>query len=136
MRKSRLALRAAAAAVSVLSVTAMTTAPASADEGWCQPGYFCMWGDMNFRGRFLALHGDSGVEKANFGDWYNDLMTSYWNRSNRIYLVFEHADYQGACTWADPGEKVSRVPQKWQNDSATSARPFDRERDKRLFCQG
>lgn len=132
MKIRKIALRGAAVATAVLSVTALTAGSASAAPEQCEPGYFCMWENNAYTGRIYALR---NADSPNFGDFFNDKMTSYWNRSNHTYVVFEHVNYGGTCLHTiRPGESTSAVP-TWANDLASSARRW-RAEDAFEFCQG
>lgn len=133
MKIRRFAFRGTAVAAAVLSLTALSAGSASADYTQCEPGWFCMWEHMNYKGRFFALR--NGEESPNFGKEFNDKMTSYWNRSNHTYLVFRDANY-GACIFTiRPGASEGAV-QEWRNDEATSARKQVESDIYNLFCQG
>lgn len=78
---------------------------------------------------------DADLRSRSAFQWFNDKMTSYWNRSKYTYLVFEHSNYRGGClATVRPGESTSAVP-PWANDAATSARRW-RKSDVHRFCQG
>ena len=74
MKIRKIALRGAAVATAVLSVTALTAGSASAAPEQCEPGYFCMWENNAYTGRIYALR---NADSPNFGDFFNDKMTSF-----------------------------------------------------------
>ncbi|MEV1004977.1 peptidase inhibitor family I36 protein [Nonomuraea sp. NPDC050202] len=60
-----------------------------------RPGRFCIWGDMNYEGRRLTSSGDA----PNVGDWINDMTTSFWNRTNKTYCMYQHVNYGYLISW-------------------------------------
>ena len=119
MKLGKFALRLTAVTTAVLSAAVLTAGSASADYNQCEPGWFCRWENNAYTGRIYALR---NADSPNFGKDFNDKMTSYWNRSNHTYLVFEHTKYEGTClATVYPGDSKSAVA-PWANDEATSAR--------------
>ncbi|MER5369389.1 peptidase inhibitor family I36 protein [Streptomyces sp. NPDC002722] len=57
----------------------MTASPAVADSDQCPYGSFCVWEKSSYRGDFR--HYTSST--PNVGDYTNDRMTSYWNRTGK-----------------------------------------------------
>ncbi|WP_242908355.1 peptidase inhibitor family I36 protein [Actinomadura terrae] len=58
----------------------------------CPNGYVCVWGDINYEGRFLFA---PGPERQNVGDFMNDLTSSVWNRTGSQVCFYQHADWRG-----------------------------------------
>ncbi len=131
MKMGRLAFRATALCTAVLSAVVVAGGPAAAAPSQCEPGWFCMWENNSYTGRFYAL---LNADSPNVGKDFNDKMTSYWNRSPHTYLAFRHSGYGAGCTfYIEPGESSAAVP-TWGNDEITSVRRKQPGED--LFCQG
>ncbi len=123
------ALCAMTAAVATTAVVVEHSAFAAYQD--CGDGWFCMWDDMNYGGRIYALQ---NADSPNVGDYFNDRMTSYWNRTQDIYIAFEQVNYQGTCFWISPGESSAYVGRSL-SDIVTSVRRWQ-PGDEHLFCQG
>ncbi|WP_242908356.1 peptidase inhibitor family I36 protein [Actinomadura terrae] len=59
----------------------------------CPNNYVCVWGDINYEGRFLFVPGTS---RANVGDFMNDLTSSLWNRTGSRVCFYQDSDYRGS----------------------------------------
>jgi hypothetical protein len=107
-----------AAAVSVAAAIAALTAPsAAADAEQCPSGSFCVWEQSSYRGDFRH-YTDSN---PNVGNYMNDRMTSYWNRTGKTVSVYEHSNYVGCMFSVAPGSYEAAVPSHF-NDKMTSLR--------------
>lgn len=104
MKRTWLAGTVAGMCVTVASVVTGGV-PASADVNDCRDGYVCVWGDSNYRGRYLF----SATDVHNVGERMNDLTTSLWNRTGSKVCFFDDASWSGApcCTW--PRARGSRM---------------------------
>lgn len=108
----------AAAVLAVVTGTASLTAqPAAADSDQCPSGSFCVWEQSSYRGDFR--HYTSST--PNVGDYINDRMTSYWNRTGKTVSVYEHSNYAGCMFSAKPGQSEAAVASHF-NDKMTSLR--------------
>ena len=59
----------------------------------CRKGWLCMWSDPNFGGRIFAL--SEGTASPNVGKWFNDKMSSYWNRTRKDAVFYQRTGCQG-----------------------------------------
>ncbi|MDL5206050.1 peptidase inhibitor family I36 protein [Streptomyces sp. ALI-76-A] len=81
----------------VAAVTALGTAvasPAMADSRDCPANAFCAWDNSSYNGRLI--HSNAGQSVSNVGFYFNDKLTSYWNRTNHWVSLYAHAGY-GDC---------------------------------------
>ncbi|ARF74773.1 peptidase inhibitor family I36 protein [Kitasatospora albolonga] len=119
-RSRRLAPRLWTAAT-VLAVTAgtavLTAPPAAADPNQCPNGSFCVWEQSSYRGDFRHYTAST----PNVGNYMNDRMTSYWNRTGRTVSVYEHSNYVGCMFSIAPGGSEAAVASHF-NDKMTSLR--------------
>ncbi|SOD64364.1 Peptidase inhibitor family I36 [Streptomyces zhaozhouensis] len=109
----------AAAAVLVFTAATATlgTHTASADSDQCPNGSFCVWEQSSYRGDFRHYTSSN----ANVGDYMNDRMTSYWNRTGKTVSVYEHSNYTGCMFSVAPGASEAAVASHF-NDKMTSIR--------------
>ncbi|SFJ01300.1 peptidase inhibitor family I36 protein [Amycolatopsis sacchari] len=128
-RTRRMASAGIALATAAAATVAMAT-PASASYDQCPDGWFCMWENNAYTGYFYGL---LNADSPNFGNDFNDKMTSYWNRSPDRWLVFSDSSYGGVCMTIEPGQSSSAVKPEI-NDTATSARRWVPS-DVNKFCQ-
>lgn len=106
------------AVLAVVVGTASMTAPtAAADPNQCPAGSFCVWEQSSYQGDFR--HYTSST--PNVGDYMNDRMTSYWNRTGKTVSVYEHSNYTGCMFSARSGQSEAAVPSHF-NDKMTSLR--------------
>jgi len=98
------------------------------DSSVCHAGWICFWQNSSYSGLYLMFtHTNSN---ANIGSWFNDRMTSYWNRTRNFYGLFQESNYQGVEMCAKSSSSSAAVPSGF-NDRMTSFRihsPHD-------FCQ-
>ncbi|MFE2290136.1 peptidase inhibitor family I36 protein [Streptomyces sp. NPDC059452] len=108
-------------AAAILTVTAGTAAltapPAAADADQCPSGSFCVWEQSSYRGDFRHYT----ASNPNVGNYMNDRMTSYWNRTGRTVSVYEHSNYVGCMFSVAPGGSEAAVASHF-NDKMTSFR--------------
>ncbi|MFI9624498.1 peptidase inhibitor family I36 protein [Streptomyces sp. NPDC052042] len=108
-------------AAAVLAFTAgtasMTASPAAADSDQCPSGSFCVWEQSSYRGDFRHYTSSN----PNVGDYMNDRMTSYWNRTGKTVSVYEHSNYVGCMFTIAPGKSEAAVASHF-NDKMTSLR--------------
>ncbi|WP_030423421.1 peptidase inhibitor family I36 protein [Streptomyces sp. SCSIO 75703] len=111
-------LRAAAAVLAFTAATAtMTAHPVAADSGQCPSGSFCVWEQSSYRGDFRHYTSSN----PNVGDYMNDRMTSYWNRTGKTVSVYEHSNYVGCMFTIAAGKSEAAVASHF-NDKMTSLR--------------
>ncbi|MER0240642.1 peptidase inhibitor family I36 protein [Streptomyces sp. HSW2009] len=91
MKRTLVAGLAAVACMTATTVIGSATS-ASANPNDCPDGYVCVWGDINYEGRFLFA---PGPERANVGSHMNDLTSSIWNRTGSQVCFYNHADWRG-----------------------------------------
>ncbi|GAA1007841.1 hypothetical protein STXM2123_3490 [Streptomyces sp. F-3] len=108
---------AAVVLTAAMGAAALTTPPAAADADQCPPGSFCVWEHSSYRGDFR--HYTSST--PNVGEYMNDRMTSYWNRTGKTVSVYEHANYVGCMITIAPGRAEAAVASHF-NDKMTSLR--------------
>ncbi|MCX5098380.1 MULTISPECIES: peptidase inhibitor family I36 protein [unclassified Streptomyces] len=116
MVSSRL-LGAAAALAFTAGIASMTASPAVADSDQCPYGSFCVWEKSSYRGDFR--HYTSST--PNVGDYTNDRMTSYWNRTGKTVSVYEHSNYVGRMFTVGPGKSEAAMASHF-NDKMMSLR--------------
>lgn len=108
-------------AAAVLALTAgtafLTASPAAADSSQCPSGSFCVWEQSSYRGDFRHYTSSN----SNVGDYMNDRMTSYWNRTGKTVSVYEHSNYVGCMFTIAPGKSEAAVASHF-NDKMTSLR--------------
>ncbi|SFY41703.1 peptidase inhibitor family I36 protein (plasmid) [Streptomyces atratus] len=115
MKRTWLAGTVAGMCVTVASVVTGGV-PASADVNDCRDGYVCVWGDSNYRGRYLF----SATDVHNVGERMNDLTTSLWNRTGSKVCFFDDASWSGApLLYVAPGQGIPNVGDA-ANDRITS----------------
>ncbi|MFD5494773.1 peptidase inhibitor family I36 protein [Streptomyces sp. NPDC001812] len=108
----------AAAALALTAGTVFLTAsPAAADYTQCPSGSFCVWEQSSYRGDFRHYTSSN----PNVGDYMNDRMTSYWNRTGKTVSVYEHSNYVGCMFTVAPGGSEAAVASHF-NDKMTSLR--------------
>ncbi|ALC26734.1 peptidase inhibitor family I36 protein [Streptomyces bacillaris] len=108
---------AAAVTIAATSAAALTAPPAAADSDQCPNGSFCVWEQSSYRGDFRHYTGSN----PNVGNYMNDRMTSYWNRTGRTVSVYEHSNYVGCMFSIAPGGSEAAVASHF-NDKMTSLR--------------
>lgn len=91
--------------------------PAVADSEQCPNGSFCVWEQSSYRGDFRHYT----ASNPNVGDYMNDRMTSYWNRTGKTVAVYEHSNYVGCMFSVKPGGSEAAVASHF-NDKMTSLR--------------
>ncbi|MEV8454686.1 peptidase inhibitor family I36 protein [Streptomyces sp. NPDC052095] len=85
----------------------------------CPDGYVCVWGDSNYEGRFVFVHGTS---QENVGSRMNDLTTSLWNRTDSTICFCDDAGYGGALlARVAPGDSRANL-ERGANDRISSWR--------------
>ncbi|MCX4870123.1 peptidase inhibitor family I36 protein [Streptomyces sp. NBC_00825] len=108
-------------AAAVLAFTAgaasMTASPAVADSDQCPSGSFCVGEKSSYRGDFRNYTSSN----PNVGDYMNDRMTSYWDRTGITVSVYEHSNYVGCMFTIGPGKSEAAMASHF-NDSMTSLR--------------
>ncbi|MGW0561719.1 peptidase inhibitor family I36 protein [Streptomyces sp. NPDC003016] len=114
-------MRPLAAAVLTLSaafgLTTVSTATAAADSAQCPVGEFCLWEHSSYQGRFAY----SSEPQPNVGNYMNDRMTSYWNRTDHSITIYDDDKFEGCMMAIAPGMKVPAI-MSWYNDLTTSFR--------------
>ncbi|MGI5198274.1 peptidase inhibitor family I36 protein [Streptomyces sp. CA-288835] len=90
--------------------------PAAADSSDCQPNWFCMWENSSYGGRLLT---SPAQNVSNIGLRHNDLMTSYWNRTDQWITVYDDSGYRG-CLFAIPPGGSDNAVDPHLNDRVTS----------------
>ncbi|QXE38778.1 peptidase inhibitor family I36 protein [Streptomyces sp. GMY02] len=108
-------------AAAVLTVAAgtvsLTAPPAAADPNQCPSGSFCVWEQSSYRGDFRHYT----TSNPNVGNYMNDRMTSYWNRTGKTVSVYEHGNYVGCMISIPQGRSEAAVASHF-NDKMTSLR--------------
>ncbi|ONK11729.1 peptidase inhibitor family I36 protein [Streptomyces sp. MP131-18] len=109
------------AVAAILTFTAGTTSltahPAAADPNQCPNGSFCVWEQSSYRGDFRHYTSSN----PNVGNYMNDRMTSYWNRTGKTVSVYEHSNYTGCMFSIGAGKSEAAVASHF-NDKMTSLR--------------
>ncbi|MFC9946822.1 peptidase inhibitor family I36 protein [Streptomyces pratensis] len=100
------------------AMTGLGGGAAVAADTDCPAQEFCLWADPGFTGRFAY----SSEPQSNVGDYMNDRMTSYWNRTDNWISIYVDDKFQGCLYSIGPGDKISDMP-SWANDETTSFRP-------------
>lgn len=108
---------AGAALLAVSGILASGT-PASAHWSQCPDNEFCFWDNSNYEGIFAY----SSEAQPNVGDRMNDVMTSYWNRTDGWISVYKDSNY-GQCMLSIPPGGSSPNVGNQHNDEMTSFRP-------------
>ncbi len=101
MRRIRKVIPAFIASVS-LATSVAVAAPGRVDaESWqCPNGALCFWIDDNFSGGFTYVW---PMSSGNLGSYWEDEISSYWNRSSSPAIMFEHDNFRGYDLCAMPG---------------------------------
>jgi hypothetical protein len=94
----------------------------------CRPGQLCFWENSSYTGRNLRFTNVNS--SANIGGWFNDKMTSYWNRTRKAYIFFQNTNYRGTHVCSKAGSSSAAVRSGF-NDRMSSFR-VKRSND---FCQ-
>ena len=101
--------RAAAAVVAIAAATIGTAAvqePASASSSQCPNGYFCVWTDSPFTGRFAYFAiGSNDLTRPIGGFVFSKKITDVWNRSGKPWCMYSGASYSGSRRWYNNGYK-------------------------------
>jgi hypothetical protein len=101
-----------------LTLTTFSGGPAAAHYSQCPDNEFCIWDDSSYEGRFAY----SSEPQPNVGDYMNDRMTSYWNRTDNWVTVYSNDKFQGCLLTVPPGYSDAAI--NWTiNDMVTSFRP-------------
>ncbi|WP_420819183.1 peptidase inhibitor family I36 protein [Nonomuraea lactucae] len=87
------------------------------DKSDCPDGYFCFWGDSEFRGRWFAAR----VPIPNVGIAHNDQASSYWNRTGQTWCLYIHENYRDRMDTVPPGKEKNYMI--GANDDLTSLKP-------------
>ncbi|MFJ2261600.1 peptidase inhibitor family I36 protein [Streptomyces sp. NPDC087844] len=89
------------------AVLAIGATPAQADYTQCKTGQFCLWDDTNYSGRFAG----SQYSHSNVGDYMNDRMSSFWNRTGRTVCFFADSGFKPSSSYMCqlPGASASNV---------------------------
>ncbi|MGI5198275.1 peptidase inhibitor family I36 protein [Streptomyces sp. CA-288835] len=115
-------MRSLAAAVLTLSaafgLTTVSGGPAAAADSQCPVGEFCLWEHSGFQGRFAY----SSEPQPNVGDYMNDRLTSFWNRTDNWISLYDDDKFEGCLISIRPGAKIPAIS-SWANDLTTSFRP-------------
>jgi len=104
MRKTNIVRAAAMAAVLAASLL-VTPQPAQASLSQCPAGYFCAWSGGSFTGSFgyfRCCHPD--LRFLGSGGLYNNI-SSVWDRTGKIWCLFDGLNYTGAYTSLPKGIK-------------------------------
>ncbi|GAA2139807.1 hypothetical protein GCM10009802_49860 [Streptomyces synnematoformans] len=107
-----------AALLTTAGIGAINAPAASAHYSQCPANEFCIWDHSNYEGAFMHARGPV----SNVGDRMNDRMTSFWNRTNDWYSIFEHDRFGGYCIEIGPGASRANIGSQ-RNDELTSFRP-------------
>lgn len=106
-----LALTGAAVSASIASANDVQGLIGPGGEGDSDPGYrrcpddhVCFWEDSNYQGGYWF----SNYSIPNV-DWFNDKMTSVWNRTNCTIVLFEDADGGGKFRYVWAGQSYPAV---------------------------
>jgi hypothetical protein len=119
MKKTLLAGVLAGACLTAATVVAGGT-PASADAKDCPDEYVCVWGDVNFTGRYIAQVGT--LDRPDIGSYMNDLTTSAWNRSDSTICFYEDTKYRKPLLEFGPGDYLANISGDTFNDKISSWR--------------
>lgn len=92
--------------------------PAAAHYSQCPDKEFCIWDDSSYEGRFAYSSGP----QPNVGDYMNDRMTSYWNRTDNWISLYWNDNFD-TCMYSVPPGKADPVLHWIENDQLTSFRP-------------
>ncbi|GAA2139797.1 peptidase inhibitor family I36 protein [Streptomyces synnematoformans] len=117
MNKMRM-LAVGAALLTTAGIGAINAPAASAHYSQCPNYDFCIWDHSNYEGAFM--HSRGPVDKV--GDRMNDRMTSFWNRSQGWFSIFEHDRFGGYCIEIGPGASRANIGNRF-NDQLTSFWP-------------
>lgn len=111
-------LATAAAVFATAAGMGIVNAPsAAASPDQCQAGYFCVWQNSSYTGRFYA----ASQSVPNIGDFMNDRTTSYWNRTTSWVTLYGDSNYRG-CMFSVPPWGSSPAISPSLNDEMTSFR--------------
>ncbi|MFI8194154.1 peptidase inhibitor family I36 protein [Streptomyces sp. NPDC085946] len=118
--------------VSAAILAAANTAPASAHYSQCPANELCVWEHTGYEGRFAYTSEPS----PNVGADMNDRISSYWNRTNQWFSLYEHENYDGWCIAVGPDSSRIALPNgHWDadNDEVTSLKPGICQRPMKVY---
>lgn len=98
MRTCRRITAALAAATLATAVGLTSATPAQAAS--CQAGEFCIYEHNNWQGRISKFT----QSPYSIADYYlNDKVSSVVNRSDSIWILYQHSNCSGWWEWVSPG---------------------------------
>ncbi|MEU6371204.1 peptidase inhibitor family I36 protein [Streptomyces sp. NPDC046931] len=101
------------AAAAGMGIVNAPSAAASPEQ--CQVGYFCVWQNSSYTGRFYAAPGSV----PNIGAFMNDRTTSYWNRTTSWVTLYSDSNYRDCMTAVPAGGSAAAIAPNL-NDRMTS----------------
>jgi hypothetical protein len=101
---NRLVKSVSAAILATLAALTVTVSPASASSSQCPNGYFCVWTDSPYTGKFAYFsYGSNNLYSAIGGYVFAGRVTDVWNRTNRPWCLYTGVSYTGSGKWISSG---------------------------------
>jgi hypothetical protein len=129
MNQIRTGLAALGLAVIALTMPAVAQAQPSSDAGVmafadCPAGYFCVWENADGTGHWARFQTGSPDLTVPIGGFvFNDEISSVWNRTSRIWCLYENIDYGGTVLRIAAGWGPGAIgPRYGFNDKVSSLR--------------
>jgi hypothetical protein len=92
------------ALMTAVAMLAAGSSPASASSSQCPSGYFCVWTDSPFTGRFAYFaYGSNNLYNAIGGYVFAGKITDVWNRTSRPWCLYSGVSYSGYAKWISSG---------------------------------
>lgn len=79
------------------------------DLAQCSNGSFCFWQNKDFGGAFGWLANGQSNPNIGLGTGWNDRISSWSNRTDQWYSLWEHDNYGGGCFNQVPGNGVQNA---------------------------
>jgi hypothetical protein len=80
--------------------------PAQAVASQCPSGYFCVWTDSPFTGRFAYFASGSNNLFNDIGGYeFAGKITDIWNRSGVPWCMYSSTGYNGSRVWYNNGAR-------------------------------
>jgi hypothetical protein len=97
-------LAAVLALISTLAILTAGTTAASASSSQCPSGYFCVWTDSPYTGRFAYFaYGSNNLNNAIGGYVFAGKITDVWNRTGKPWCLYSEVSYLGRAKWISSG---------------------------------
>ena len=97
-----------------------TGSPAAAASSSCDAGWFCVWTDSPYSGKFAEFQKGSNNLYDPFGGVLAGRITDVWNRTGKPWCMYSSVSYLGSGAWFRSGYNGYTGS---FNDRALSLRP-------------